>query len=139
MKKSSVFCVLSILLISVFVLGISYQASAEETKAAAPAAGSSGDRVSVPQDRQSYRLDIGNKAARGVKNVMFGWTELPKSVVDVTKDTRNPFLGLFVGGFKGVCNGFARTASGICDVATCGIKNTEAPLMQPEMDVFKTK
>jgi putative exosortase-associated protein (TIGR04073 family) len=51
-------------------------------------------------------------------NALLGWTEIPKAVTAVTKDTDNPFLGLTVGLLKGIANAFARTTSGIGDAVT---------------------
>jgi putative exosortase-associated protein (TIGR04073 family) len=51
-------------------------------------------------------------------NALMGWTEIPKAVAAVTKDSDNPFLGLTVGLLKGVANAFARTVSGVGDAVT---------------------
>ena len=51
-------------------------------------------------------------------NLLLGWTEIPKAIAAVTKDSDNPFLGLTVGLLKGVANAFARTVSGLGDAAT---------------------
>ena len=86
-------------------------------------------------DIMHYRTDVGNKAARGTKNVLFGWTELPKRVVDVTRDSKNPIWGLLAGGFQGALKAMARTASGIVDIATAPIAPGQPPLMQPDISV----
>jgi len=80
------------------------------------------------------RHQIGNKVERGVGNVLFGWTEIPKRVVDMTKETRNPIWGLAAGVYQGTGKAFARTASGVCDVATCGVKSGEKPFIIPDMN-----
>lgn len=82
-----------------------------------------------------YRLEVGDKAARGVNNVLFGWTELPKRVVDITKETNNPIWGLLAGTFQGTLKAMARTASGVVDVVTAPISPDKAPLMQPDISV----
>ncbi|MDD5504103.1 MAG: exosortase system-associated protein, TIGR04073 family [Candidatus Omnitrophica bacterium] len=51
-------------------------------------------------------------------NALLGWTEIPKAVAAVTKDSDNPFLGLTIGLWKGVVNAFARTVSGVGDAVT---------------------
>jgi putative exosortase-associated protein (TIGR04073 family) len=51
-------------------------------------------------------------------NALLGWTEIPKAVAAVTKDSDNPFLGLTVGLLKGIANAFARTTSGLGDAIT---------------------
>ncbi|MCK5451470.1 MAG: exosortase system-associated protein, TIGR04073 family [Candidatus Omnitrophica bacterium] len=57
------------------------------------------------------------KAERGFNNILFGWTEIPKRIVDETKAS-NPVKGLVLGLFQGTCKAFARTASGAADVIT---------------------
>lgn len=84
---------------------------------------------------QDSRKQIGQKAERGLEKTLFGWTEIPKRVVDITKESRNPFWGLIAGVYQGTCKAVAKTASGIVDVATCGIKSNEKPFIQPDMDV----
>lgn len=84
---------------------------------------------------QDSRKQIGQKAERGLEKALFGWTEIPKRIVDITKESRNPFWGLIAGVYQGTCKAFAKTASGVVDVATCGIKSNEKPFIQPDMDV----
>jgi len=87
------------------------------------------------QDVGKYRKQIGNKAARGVGNVMFGWTEIPKRVVDITQESKNPIWGAVAGVYQGTLKALARTTSGVVDIATCGIRSDEKPFVQPDMDV----
>ena len=93
------------------------------------------DVASQGQDIVGYRAEVGNKAARGAKNVLFGWTELPKRVVDVTRDSRNPIWGIFAGGFQGALKAMARTASGVMDIATAPVSPEHGPMMQPDITV----
>lgn len=65
-------------------------------------------------------------------NLALGWTEIPKAVTAVTKDTDNPFLGITVGLLKGVANAFARTASGVADVVTLH-KADQQEIIKPSM------
>jgi putative exosortase-associated protein (TIGR04073 family) len=51
-------------------------------------------------------------------NALLGWTEVPKAIAAVTKDSDNPFLGITVGLLKGIANAFARTVSGVGDAVT---------------------
>jgi len=70
-------------------------------------------------------------------NVLLGWTEIPKAVAAVTKDSDNPFLGITVGLLKGIANAFARTVSGVADVATlhkAGQEEVVKPSMIPIPD-----
>ncbi len=84
---------------------------------------------------QESRKQIGQKAERGLENALFGWTEIPKRVVDITKESRNPFWGLIAGVYQGTCKAFARTTSGVVDIVTCGVKSDEESFIQPDMDV----
>ncbi len=88
-----------------------------------------------PLSLQESRKQIGQKAERGLEKTLFGWTEIPKRVVDITKESRNPFWGLIAGLYQGTCKAFAKTASGVVDIVTCGIKSDEKPFIQPDMDV----
>jgi putative exosortase-associated protein (TIGR04073 family) len=60
----------------------------------------------------------GMKAERGIKNILFGWTDIPKSVIQVTRDSKNPIWGLTAGTLKGVGKAFPRTVSGVADVVS---------------------
>lgn len=89
----------------------------------------------MKSDLTTYRLEIGNKVARGVGNCLYGWTELPKRIVGVTQESNNPIWGLFAGGFQGTLKAMARTFSGISDIATAPITPEKPPLMQPDIAV----
>jgi len=93
------------------------------------------DTATTESNVSSYRLEVGEKAARGTKNILFGWTELPKRVVDITKETNNPIWGLFAGTFQGTLKAVARTFSGAVDVLTAPIDPGKPPLMQPDINV----
>ncbi len=69
------------------------------------------------------------KAERGFNNALFGWTEIPKRIVDKTNEYRNPFKGLILGTFQGTCKAFARTVSGVVDVATFPIAGYDKPII----------
>lgn len=89
--------------------------------------------LTLPVLAETDKID-GDRLERGAKNVALGWTEIPNSIVNVTKDTNNPFLGITVGLIKGTLNTFARTLSGVVDVVTSPIpqKGKEEKL-KPEM------
>ncbi len=74
-----------------------------------------------------------DKMKRAAKNVTLGWTEIPKAVVAVTKDTDNPFLGITVGLLKGIANAFARTTSGVADVVTLPVRSQQEPVIKETM------
>ncbi|MBN1405384.1 MAG: hypothetical protein JW946_02570 [Candidatus Omnitrophica bacterium] len=61
-----------------------------------------------------------------------GWTEVPNTIVSITKETKNPIIGLTVGTVKGVLNAFARTASGAMDIVTTPI-GQRAPDMKTQI------
>lgn len=76
------------------------------------------------------------KAERGFTNIAFGWTEIPKRIVDKTKES-NPIKGLFLGLFQGTCKAFARTASGVGDLVTFPIGGYDKPAILPDMPAAK--
>lgn len=91
--------------------------------------------AAVESDVDTYRLQVGEKAARGTKNILFGWTELPKQIVDITKETKNPIWGVVAGTFQGTLKAMARTASGVSDVVTAPIAPEKAPMIQGDINV----
>ena len=97
--------------------------------------GAFADETTVSEDTSAYRLSVGDKAARGTKNILFGWTEMPKRVVDITKESNNPVWGLLAGTFQGTLKAVARTISGVVDVVTAPIDPDKAPLVQPDINV----
>lgn len=93
------------------------------------------DTAKVSGGVSTYRHQMGEKAARGTKNILFGWTELPKRIVDITNESKNPIWGLLAGVFQGTLKAVARTFSGVVDVLTFPIDADKAPLMQPDINV----
>ncbi|HNX90920.1 MAG TPA: exosortase system-associated protein, TIGR04073 family [Candidatus Omnitrophota bacterium] len=76
------------------------------------------------------------KLERGVNNFAFGWTEIPKRIVDVSKQS-NPIKGVLLGTFQGSCKAFARTASGAADVVSFPIGSYDKPKVLPDMPAAK--
>ena len=76
------------------------------------------------------------KLERGVGNAAFGWTEIPKRVVDLTKES-NPIKGLVLGTFQGICRAFARTASGFSEIVTFPLGEYSEPAVLPDMPEAK--
>ncbi|MFH1878779.1 MAG: exosortase system-associated protein, TIGR04073 family [Candidatus Omnitrophota bacterium] len=72
------------------------------------------------------------KAERGFSNAVFGWTEIPKRIVDKSKET-NPLKGTFIGLFQGTFKALARTASGVFDFATFPFGGYDKPAVLPDM------
>jgi len=77
------------------------------------------------------------KAERGFMNAAYGWTEIPKRIVDKTKEYNNPIKGFLVGAFQGSCKAFARTASGVSELATFPIGRYDKPAVLPDMPAAK--
>ena len=76
------------------------------------------------------------KAERGFNNMVFGWTEIPKRVVDKSKET-NPITGLLLGVWQGTCKAFARTVSGAAELVTFPIGKYDKPAVLPDMPKAK--
>lgn len=119
MKKTAL-----VLILIAFIASISYAETSNVT-VANKAAGQTALRDHA----------AGMKAERGVKNILFGWTEIPKSIIQVTRDSRNPIWGLTAGTFKGVGKAFPRTASGLSDLATFPLADyNKSPIKPDEWD-----
>lgn len=73
----------------------------------------------------------GVQAERGLKNILLGWTDIPKSVMEVTMDSGNPVWGLAAGTFQGIGRAFPRTVSGISDVVTSPAANCNDTPVRP--------
>jgi putative exosortase-associated protein (TIGR04073 family) len=75
---------------------------------------------------------VGMKAERGVKNLLFGWTEIPKSIIQVTRDSKNPFWGITGGTFKGIGKAFPRTVSGAADIVSAPMGDYNKTPIKPD-------
>jgi len=128
MKKGVVIAIISFIIISLATFSFAGGGPVSAGR-------QTGKSATVNTDISSYRGDVGDKAARGLENIFFGWTEVPKRVVDITQETNNPFWGLFAGTFQGTLKAMARTTSGVSDVVTAPINPDGAPLISPEIDV----
>lgn len=139
MKKFSMF--VFIVMVALSFSGIAYAADvpaapaqaapAVQTAAVTPAAAPC--TKPVCGNRGTYPAGPIQKAERGFMNTAFGWTEIPKRIVDKTRESRNPFTGLVVGGFQGSCKAFARTASGASELVTFPIGRYDKPQVLPDM------
>lgn len=87
----------------------------------------------------SYAQDAFKKLGRGVVNTFTGWLEIPKGVVDETKQN-NVFTGLTVGTIKGIGLGLVRTGAGIYETLTFPFPIPEGyePIVKPEF-VYSSK
>lgn len=82
-----------------------------------------------------------DKFKRGIINTLTGWLEIPKKVIETTKE-ENLFKGLTIGLAKGIGNGVARTAVGLCETTTFIApipKSNYEPIMEPEHILGKPK
>ncbi len=95
-----------------------------------------GEVMTQTEEIRAYRLTIGEKAERGVKNILLGWTELPKRIIDVTRETKNPIWGVFVGTYEGALKAAGRTISGVVDVVTAPINPEGKPLFPPDIENY---
>ena len=74
----------------------------------------------------------GMKAERGFKNLLFGWTDIPRSIIQVTRDSKNPFWGLTAGTFKGIGKAFPRTVSGVADIVSFPLADYSKTPVKPD-------
>lgn len=76
--------------------------------------------------------NVDEKVNRGSKNLLLGWTDIPKNIVDTSKRDKNiaaPVIGTVKGFFQAV----ARTVSGAVDIVTSPIGKAEKPAINPTM------
>ena len=73
----------------------------------------------------------GIKAEGGVKDILFGWTDIPRSIIEVTGETRNPLWGLTAGACKGIGKAFSRMVSGLSDVVMFPIVDRDELPVKP--------
>ncbi|MFA5145865.1 MAG: exosortase system-associated protein, TIGR04073 family [Candidatus Omnitrophota bacterium] len=113
-------------LIILMVLCITNLSYGETTSNITPA-----NKGAATGDTSSVR-PAGAKAERGIKNILFGWTEIPKSIVQVTKDSKNPFWGITGGTLKGLGKAFPRTVSGVADLVSFPIASYDKMPIKPD-------
>ena len=113
-----------IILIAISMVGLSY---AETTNVSV---GNKAAKAGASTDARQCKP--GMKAERGIKNILFGWTEIPKSIIQVTRDTKNPFWGLLGGTIKGFGKAFPRTVSGAADVISFPMANYDKMPVKPD-------
>lgn len=81
---------------------------------------------------------LDTKLGRGTKNVLLGWTELPKNIASTSKE-HGALVGITVGTIKGIFQTFARTVSGAVDVLTFPMGTYDTPAIKPSMLPEKDK
>lgn len=65
----------------------------------------------------SYADNFADKFKRGVVNSLTGWLEIPRKIIDTSKE-ENLLKGLTIGLAKGLGRGVKRTAAGLCETTT---------------------
>ena len=123
----------AIILIALFISGVSY---AENVKTNITP-GNKDTVASGSATTPSLAHKPGMKAERGIKNILFGWTDIPKSIIQVTRDSKNPIWGLTAGTLKGVGKAFPRTVSGVADVVSFPMGDYDKMPVHP--DELKTQ
>ena len=124
---------ITIALIAIFITGVSYAADATTNITPANKDTVGGASATTP----SLAHKPGMKAERGIRNILFGWTDIPKSIIQVTRDSKNPIWGLTGGTLKGIGKAFPRTVSGIADVVSFPIGDYDKLPIHP--DELKTQ
>jgi len=114
-----------IILIALYITSLLY---AETSNFTPGNKGSTGKVISTVAKNKA----AGMKAERGIKNILFGWTEIPRSIIQVTKDSKNPFWGITAGTVKGVGKALPRTVSGIADVVSFPIADYNKLPVKPD-------
>lgn len=76
----------------------------------------------------TYGEQFAEKAGTGFTNLLTGWIEIPKNVINVTNES-NILWGLTGGVIKGTLHTVARTAAGAFDFITSPIPTK--PLVRP--------
>jgi len=76
-----------------------------------------------------YGNQVVDKFSRGFSNTLTGWLELPKNIVNTTKQD-NVGLGLTVGLVKGLAHSVGRTVVGAVELVTFFIPNKQ--FVQPK-------
>ncbi len=72
----------------------------------------------------SNQTDFPNKINQGLANVVFGFIEVPKNVINVTNH-QNIFVGVTVGAIRGIVHGVSRMVVGGVQLLTSPIPTSE--------------
>lgn len=76
-----------------------------------------------PGYAETLRLKLGS----GIANMLTGWVEVPKNMLNTTNQSGNIFLGIGGGGGKGLLHMLARTLSGVVDFITFPVPTRPIP------------
>jgi len=81
--------------------------------------------LSVPSAMANdYGSQVADKFSRGLANTVTGWVELPKNIVNTSKES-NVGMGITVGLVKGVLQTVGRTVVGAVELVTFFIPSPE--------------
>jgi putative exosortase-associated protein (TIGR04073 family) len=81
--------------------------------------------MAAPVMAGDYAADSGAKFTRGLANTATGWGEIPKNIVNESRD-HNALVGLTYGTVKGAVHTIGRTAVGAFDLVTFFAPTEEA-------------
>jgi putative exosortase-associated protein (TIGR04073 family) len=73
---------------------------------------------------EGYGTQVGEKLGRGLANTVTGWVEIPKNVVNTSKDS-NVGIGLSWGLVRGIVQSIGRTLVGVGEFATFFVPTPE--------------
>lgn len=73
--------------------------------------------MATAADQNSYGTQVADKFTRGLANTVTGWVEIPKNMVNVSKE-QNIAVGLTWGLIKGCLHTVGRTVVGAFDLVT---------------------
>jgi hypothetical protein len=68
----------------------------------------------------------------GVRKILLGWTEIPRCVAEVTRDSGNPLWGLACGTLKGAGRAIPITISGISETLSSGLCDSDRASVRPD-------
>ncbi len=82
----------------------------------------------------AYAKGPGDKLTRGVANILSCWVEIPQTMDEEWKISKNMAVGCFAGFFKGLAFTAGRMFSGIWDIITfpAAIPRYYEPLFKPD-------
>ena len=82
----------------------------------------------------AYAKNPGDKLVRGVANILSGWVEIPQTIDEEWRNSKNMGAGIFAGFFKGAAFMMGRMLSGVWDVITfpAAAPRGYEPLFKPD-------
>jgi putative exosortase-associated protein (TIGR04073 family) len=118
---------ISISLIALFIIGLAGDSFAATTNIT-PARGGAG----MASTKSKVGVAACAKIERGLAKIAVAATEVPKAIIDTTKETKNPIWGLTGGALKGTSRAFPKAVSGAYDLATFPASGENIPEVSTE-------